>query len=393
MKRRDFFGLSAAAMGAGFFLDAAEGSSRVVGAGAELLDSPPVLQCPSEDGMTVGIAVGGLSTAWVEYGETPELGKVAEDLKHGLLPLSSRVHQIRIEGLAPGRTYHYRVAVAPIDFRGPYSIKRGAEARTGVYSFRTLDRSESASFCVINDTHEKVATLEGVTKRLEAAKAGLTFWNGDIFDDVRSDEQIVANIMKPGGSAYAATAPMCFVSGNHDVRGVHCRSLERFAPTPGGKRYHVVRHGPIAFIVLDTGEDKPDGHAVYAGLGAFSRYREAQRAWLESAIETEEVRSARFRVVVQHIPMWHIGGAGAEDCRAKWAGVLAKAKVSAMICGHTHRHEYSGPDGDHGYAQLVGGGPAAESATVIEGRAEGDRLSLIVRDLSGKEIGNHEVRG
>lgn len=40
------------------------------------------------------------------------------------------------------------------------------------------------------------------------------------------------------------------------------------------------------------------------------------------------------RVVMQHIPMW--GDGASLDSRAKWAELLARARVSAMICGHTH---------------------------------------------------------
>lgn len=391
MDRRDFLSMSAAAAAAGFFIDSVTAMEQPAkGAAAPAIDSPPVLQNPATDAMTVMIAVNAITTAWVEFGETVKLGRRADNGRHGLLPLNGRIHGVRMTGLKPGTQYFYRVGVAPINFGGPYKISRGAAVFTEVFSFRTLASGDVASFCVINDTHENIATLGGVADLVMKAKADLTFWNGDVFNDVRSDEQIVTNVLRPAGRAYAAQAPLCFVSGNHDVRGIHARSLENFVETPGGVRHYVVRQGPVAFIVLDTGEDKADGHKVYAGLNAFERYRDMQRVWLEQAIQREEVTSAALRVVVQHIPMW--GGGSSEDSRRKWAGVLKDAKVHAMICGHTHKHFYSPVDAERAYPQLVGGGPAVEAATVIEGRADGSRLSLIARDLTGKEIGNFEIK-
>jgi len=420
MHRRDFFQWSAAALAAGYAIVPAEvaaalqsgsksGKNPEGAAKPGIVGGPPVLQSPASDGVTVFQGVRGISTAWVEYGLTPRLDQRADTMRHGLLPLNGLVHRVRLEGLKPGTVYHYRVGVCPIDFRGAYKITRHPVEYTPIHTFRTLQPQDGrAGFFVINDTHENMDTLRGVGAQLAAARArqrkaglpgdGPTIWNGDIFNDVRSDAQIGANILMPpiaedtpGASlGYASSSPMCFVSGNHDVRGIHARSLDMFVDTPGGVRYSVIRHGPIAFIVLDTGEDKPDDRPGYAGLGAFEAYRDVQRAWLEQALKRPEVVQAAHRVVIQHIPMWQ--GGSCEDARVKWGPLLAKAGVTAMICGHTHRFAYT-PAGDaQPFAQLVGGGPAPESATVIEGLAEGKQLSLIVRDLGGKELGNYLLK-
>lgn len=391
MDRRDFFGYSAAAMAAGFSLS----SSESLGAHADFgrqpaaggaIDSPPVLQNPAPDAMTVSIAVRAISTAWVEYGTSSTLGQRADNSRHGLLPLDGRIHKIRLEGLKRGTRYWYRVGVCPIDFRGAYKITRGAAEYSETFSFTTPGRASTASFRVINDTHENETTLKGVTERLAACKPGPTFWNGDVFNDVRHDDQVVSQLFRPAGSAYAASSPLCLVSGNHDVRGIHARQLDRFMDHPGGVRFFTLRDGPIAYLVMDTGEDKPDGHRVYAGLNDFSRYRDAQRAWLERAIEDEEFRGAAVRVALMHIPLW--GPGSSEDSRVKWAPLLARAGIHALICGHTHHHAVTPRNVDHPYVQVVGGGPAPESATVIEGHADNAGLALLVHDLAGKELAN-----
>ena len=361
-------------------------------AAASIIDSPPVLQALTSDGVTVSIAVSGVSTAWVEYGPTRELGQRADNSVHGMLPLDGRVHRIRILGLKPGDTCFYRVHVAPINFRSAYKIERGAVATSEVRSFRTLDggRGGRCRVSIINDTHENATTLVSLGKMLDD-EADTVVWNGDIFNDVRSDRQIVEQMFRPAGLAYAARSPLTFVSGNHDVRGIHARQLaDRFLDTPGGKRYFTFRQGPVAFVVLDTGEDKPDAHPVYAGLNDFARYRDEQAAWLAEAMKDARFREAPFRVALMHIPLF--GKAASEDSRAKWHATLAQAGIQLSIHGHVHEHKHSPPDHERPYAQLVGGGPAPESATFI--RLEGDekRMAAIVRDLSGKEVGNFEFK-
>ncbi len=416
MDRRSFLALSTAAAAAGYLLDerqaaalqtAADGPSS---AEASILGGPPVLQAPAPDGMTVFQAVRGIATGWVEFGTTPALGQRADNMRHGLLQLNGLVQRVRLAGLQPGTTYFYRVGVCPIEFKNAYKIARRPAQYSPVCSFRTLDDvGTQAGFLVINDTHENMETLRLLSAAMAQARArlqskgvpgpGLTFWNGDIFNDVRSDQQVAANVLTPpmadgmpGAQAgYASSWPMCFVSGNHDVRGIHARSLELSVDTPGGLRYGVIRHGPVAFIVLDTGEDKPDGHPVYAGLGVFSAYRDMQRAWLQGVLSDPRVRTARHRVVVQHIPMW--GGGSSEDAREKWAPLVAQLKPTVMLSGHTHTFAFTPPDATHAYPQLVGGGPAPEAATLIEGHANGDVLTLTARNMSGAVLGSYELRG
>lgn len=423
MERRDFLSLSSAALAAGFLLDprdaiALSGTETQPKSPAKktappppadpqpIIAGPPVLQNPSPDGVTVFLGVRGISTAWIEYGKTEKLGLRADTMRHGLLPLNGLVHRVRLDALDPAARYFYRVGVCPIDFKGPYKITRGPAEYSPTFSFRTHDESaDTAAFYLINDTHENTTTLRGVSDQIQNARArrragsasldAPVFWNGDIFNDVRSDQQIAANILTPPrapdtAAGYASTAPLHFVSGNHDVRGIHARSLDQFIDTPNALRYAIVRHGPVAFIVLDTGEDKPDDHPVYAGLGAFDAYRDRQRVWLEGALKDQRVTSARHRVVVQHIPMW--GDGSSEDARRKWAGLLHRANITAMICGHTHKFAYTPADHDHPYPQIVGGGPAPESATFIDAFADGANLSVIVRDLAGAELASYHLR-
>ena len=171
-----------------------------------------------------------------------------------------------------------RPVAMPIDFAGPYKIRRGEPVAGEVrrYTPPAPDAAE-ASFAVLNDTHEKVPVLAALTAVLAKSPADFTVWNGDVFDDVNGDEQIVANVLRPAGAAYAAERPVLFVPGNHDHRGVLARGLARaFTPWPAEPecpRCFAVRHGPLALVGLDTGEDKPDDHPSFLGLVDFGWHR------------------------------------------------------------------------------------------------------------------------
>lgn len=407
MDRRDFLTFSSAAAAAGFILDpreafasfqppAASAPSQPAPAStlawAAPFDSPPCVQNATPTSVSITVAVNAITTAWVEWGLNDKLDQRADGALHGMMPLNGRVHTFRLTGLKPGTRYSYRVAARPIDFKGAYKITAGPESRSPVYSFTTPDggAESKARFSLINDTHEKPDTLAAMTGLLAKTPADLHFWNGDIFDDVRHDNQLVDQILRPVNAPYSTTTPMQFVAGNHDVRGIHARNLDRFAPPPEGLRYYQLRQGPVAFIVLDTGEDKPDDHKVYAGLNGFAAYRQTQAQWLAEAIKSPQWRTAPFRVCVLHIPLW--GNGASLDSRAKWHALLEEGKTDLTISGHIHKYSYTPADTTHRYHQLVAGGPALETATFVHATADNRSLDVNVLDHTGKEIGSHTLK-
>ncbi len=395
MKRRDF--LKASSLTA--FFAGVGGTPGLLAQAAPVefaFASPPVLQNPAPDGMTVVWAVTGLATGWVEYGETEALGRRSDGSRHGLIPLDERVLQIRLPGLKPGTKYFYRVYACPVFFKNAYSIRRGDVIRTAVHQFSTPDpAAPTTSFSVINDTHEVEETLQRLGGLLQSRPAESLVWNGDIFNDIHDEAQIVGQVLAPGGQSFAAGVPLLPVRGNHDVRGVKARVLDRFFDLPAGLSYYTLRQGPVAFVVLDTGEDKPDDHPVYAGLNDFARYRTTQQEWLRSAIRREEFRSAPFRVALLHIPLlwkdYTHAGSYCGDGKAKWHDLLVQAGVQLVISGHTHEPAWFPAKSQAPYAQLVGGGPKPAAATLIQGHADQRELRLTLQNLDGKELGNYSI--
>lgn len=354
----------------------------------------PVVQCPSPTGVTIVWAVNDTSTAWVEYGESDALGQRVASEREGLQALDAVVHKVHLGGLRPATRYYYRTVSVPIAFLGAYDIRRGRPFESRIHEFTTADdgRGEQVSFSVINDTHEQPETLKALFSRMSAQPTALTFWNGDMFNDIATEQQMAEQLLYPAGVAYAANTPVYFARGNHDVRGAQARALERFVATTEGRYYYSFRQGPVAFIVLDTGEDKADDHPVYAGLGTFDAYRSRQAEWLAAELRKDHVRTAAFRVVIAHIPLYSTRPTmahGGADARAKWHEHLVKGHVDLLITGHTHRYAYMEPDGTRPFAQLTGGGPQPASATLIQARATPREMNVIMQKLDGTLIGEY----
>lgn len=363
--------------------------------------SAPVLMNPTPDGVSIVCAINAPATGWVEYGETEALGQRCDGAAEGFLPYENKALRFRLEGLKPGKQYFYRVHAVAIHFQTAYKATRGAAIASGVRSFRTLDPSAAtASFTVWNDTHQNKETLRQLVAQHRAQPGDFLMWNGDVTNDVITEELLIREYLSPAGEAHADTTPVFLSRGNHDVRGEAARLLSQYAPGLGGKYHYTFRQGPIACVVLDTGEDKPDDLPVYAGLNDFATYRAAQRQWLEQAIEDPAFKSAPFRIAIMHIPLLWDGevpekwlevwggfhGWKCEDGRKQWHDLLEKAGVRFVISGHTHRHAWFPPNAAHSYGQLTGGGPKPEQATIIRVQADAQELRLTVSDLAGEVL-------
>ena len=60
--------------------------------------------------------------------------------------------------------------------------------------------------------------------------------------------------------------------------------MRHYLDQPEGRYYYSFSRGPVSFVVLDSGEDKPDDAPVYAGLADFDAYRSKQAEWLKGEV-------------------------------------------------------------------------------------------------------------
>jgi predicted phosphodiesterase len=324
----------------------------------------------------------------VRYGRGPGLDAAAlttevEPHQDGLVPVGLR-HVVHLTGLEPGATYSYQVVSTRVVKLKAYWPDKGLSIESAVHAFTTLDpRKPTVSFSVVTDTHEDVARIRALNKRIDWTATEFLVHTGDAFHWIDSEEHLFRNWLEPTTAALAHGKPLIYARGNHELRGPFARQLFDYIPTVEGRFYYARDAGPVHLLVLDTGEDKPDETNVYALLNRTVPYRAAELAWLREHVRTSpRVREAPFRVIVMHQPRW----GWLQDGNVEWIETANAAGVDLVIAGHTHRFSYTapGPGVAHAYHLITVG-----QDQVARVDASAQALTVVVTGTDGKPV--HEL--
>lgn len=353
------------------------------------------LQAAEIDEMTIRWITNFNCYSWVEYGESADnLPLKAHRVNDGLVDANDTIHHITLKNLQPGKTYYYRAVSKKIAEFITGKVKFGDTFQDKVYSFTTPKENKhisSASFLVFNDIHDRPESFDMLMKYKGPGKKDFVFLNGDMFNSVKTEDQIAQNLLIPLSNNFATETPFIYGRGNHEDRGPLARQLGNYFDGRENKFYYSFQYGPLYVIVLDSGEDKADSELVYGGINDFDDYRLAQRGWLLKEVQKKEFKDARFKVVFNHIPLYytpHKDAHGSANCRQNWGDILNKAGISLMISGHTHIHKIHQPAaGLNNYPIVIGGGPQDGRRTIIEVNVNQHQLNLKMTDDSGKVVG------
>ena len=313
--------------------------------------------------------------------------KVAFASHHGLVDANTRFHRIPLIGLKPGGRYRYRVVSREIVKFDPYEVVYGDTIAEGPYHVQTWNPQKAGfSFCVVNDIHENAARLDSLLNQVPLDRQDMVFLNGDMIDHWTRENQPFDGFLDLCVRRFARTAPMVYVRGNHETRGALARGLLDFFPTPNGRHYHAFRHGPVAFLILDSGEDKSDSNKEYSGLVDFDAYRAQQTQWLRLAVQDESFRTARYRVVLVHMPpSTNPRAYGASQVHTLWSPILNEASIDLVLCGHTHRLAWIDPNESANRYPILINAPD----TVVQVDVSDRRLGVTVKKADGQVV--HEV--
>lgn len=256
-------------------------------------------------------------------------------------------HSVKITGLVPGQSYRYRIYGKVVkDDTDPYGVHFGPSRRIGFEGegiFRTLDRNASTCrFVMLNDIHGNADRYRALTQGVD--NIDFLVLNGDMVSYITDIDAALSSVFGTVPRLVADT-PSIWVRGNHETRGRDAAVMKEYVPTPTGEPYHLLRQGPVAILVLDAGEDKPDGNSEYSGMADFDSYRQEELEWLRMAVNDPLFTEAPVKVAVMHIP-----AIGNEDSwyGQKWVSthflpLLNEAGVDLMLSGHHHRHIYLRP--------------------------------------------------
>lgn len=358
----------------------------------------PYLQMVGENEASVVWVTNKKAQSWVEIAPDDKNNFYAETRPQFYETLFGRkvagtVHKVKISGLEKGTTYRYRIFSKEILDEQPYRIVYGSVASSDVYgrepfAFTTLNPDNaSVRFSVVNDIHGNNELLKKLLKEVKKGETDFVLFNGDMVSHMDSEKDLFEGFMNTSVSLFASEIPFYYSRGNHETRGLYAQYFIDYFPTNTGKPYYCFRQGPVLFVVLDGGEDKPDNDIEYLGTAAFDLYREEQAAWLKQVTESNEFRSAPFKVVVVHVPpvqsTWH----GPLHAKKVFTPILNQAGIDLMLCGHLHEHHYveAGQEGCN-FPILINSNKAVVNVTT-----DTKNMIIEVKDDTGKITAKHSL--
>ena len=306
-----------------------------------------------------------------------------------------KTHRIKIDNLKPNTSYRFRIFSREVIGSRNSGIDFGATSSTRVWQleplmFKTLDpNKKSVRFAVVNDIHEKSDRLRKLLANVK--DCDFLMMNGDIVSMSISAEHYFRSFLDalaertiPGQPAL----PLFFLRGNHETRGVFAQNVMDMIPTPDGKPYYSFRIGNVAFLAIDSGEDKPDADIAYYDMINFDDFRKNQAKFFEKEIEKEEIKNAPVKIAFTHMPIgidtkgrdWH----GILHARENFAPILEKWNANLLISGHIHRRDFFPPSKNLNLPNLVNSN--TEILIVDVNQTE---ISVKVYDTEAKLIGTH----
>ncbi len=308
----------------------------------------PYLQHLSDTSATLVWVTNRNGIGWVELAPDDSTNfyeqerKKFFDSKDGLKKVS-RIHTVTINQLKPGTRYRYRIFSQEVLSHERIEVTYGQMVGTAVFgrmppSFVTNNpEKKSIAFMMINDIHERNQMMKDLLKDADWKNTDFVLFDGDMVNSTRSEEQVFSSFMDTAVKLFASQTPIYYARGNHETRGEFASQFSNYFPGVNGKLYYLFRQGPVCFIVLDSGEDKPDSDIEYYGITDFDAYRDEQAEWLKKAIHDPLFVNAPFKIAVAHIPPfggWH----GEEEVANKFVPILNEAGIDLMLCAHLHRY-------------------------------------------------------
>ena len=303
---------------------------------------------------------------------------------------TSLIHTVKLTNLKANTTYRYRIySKQVLTHNGTFVNYDNHVAATDVYSkaplhFTTLDPGKKeTSFVVLNDVHGKKNFITPLMKLVDYQHKDLIFFNGDMISVLNKKEDFFEGFMNECIGLFAQEKSPYYARGNHETRGEFSTHFQEYFSPREPHLYFTVRQGPIYFILLDAGEDKPDDDIEYSGIVDYDNYRTEQAEWLKTLVNDPDYQTAKFRVVICHMPTridkndWH----GMTDCTNKFAPILNHMNINVMLAGHTHSDSYHEPNANIQYPVLVN-----SNEGIIEAQTKDNELDIRVIHKDGNVV-------
>ena len=211
-----------------------------------------------------------------------------------------------------------------------------------------VNESEEQDWLVLSDWHNELDIVYDTIRHLGEYDSVILL--GDSTIGLDYEEQAINNIVIFGGEVSQGTKPVLFARGNHETRGAYADQLQDALGLDSW--YYTSDIGPYSFVILDSGEDKPDSHIEYGGMADYATYRAQMIDWLKSVnVNNEKV------IAISHA--WEISEVEEELSDAGFVE-LDRLGTRLLLSGHFHQCRFLGEADDREkevfaqYPKLIG---------------------------------------
>lgn len=296
----------------------------------------PYLQAVSGTSVVVLVETASETKVTVEYGPNERYGAKSETSNTAATKADpvTYVHRIKLGGLRPGTSYHYRVVIG--------------ESKTGDFAFTTaVSAGTSFRFAFAADFRTGVEIHDAIAAKIKEAKPLMAIYGGDLCYD-NSYKAFKNEWFRPNQSALDATVPYFNAAGNHEGWSDNTKAFTLSPQSSSGTPdYYSFDYGDIHFICINN-------QVNYSP-------NSPQAKWVTSDLAATR---KRWRIVFCHNPAYCVGGHG-EDANmvAMSKALFAPNKVDMVLAGHSHFYQHNLVDGVHHMVVGSAGAPLYDPGT------------------------------
>lgn len=355
---------------------------------SEVMRTMPYLQNPGTDEMTVMWLTNVPARSWVEYGTDPDNLKRARTFLEGVMVANNKINRVRLTDLQPGTKYYYRVVSQEITRYSSYYKEFGDTVRSDIKTFTTWnDDMKDFRVIVYNDIHSNMDMFMKLHSLVDNKPYDLVIFNGDCFDDVEVESDIVDRLLTYTPRIKSDEIPSIFIRGNHETRGEYSLHLWDYLGRMHDRSYSAFSLGDTRFVLLDCGEDKPDDHWVYYDMNDYTQHRIHQAEFLKEEVQSTSFKNAKRRILIHHIPIFGVKPDSFSPCSDLWIPVLKDVPFDISLNGHTHRYRViEKGEAANNFPVIIGGGNREPDGTVMVLEKRGDKLTLEVYNAGGEKL-------